>query len=212
MQGAELVLQVVDSPFERLAPDLLVGQQTLDASQRLEDCMVLLLETLEPPVDLVEVAQNLAEAFLDAMLESIHTVLEAVEAEHEHVDTLREPLDATVERVDTLREPLDAMVERVDSLPKSADAFLEPVEALVEPVKALVEPVKALVEPVEPLVEPVKALAEPVEPPIDRGEAVVEEGGELLVFAVAHSLLTTGGRRAVQVSQMRYRERRLTGP
>ena len=176
MQGAELVLQVFDSPFEHLAPDLLVGQQALDASQRLEDCLVLLLEALEPPVDFIEVAQDLAEAFLDAMLENIHTVLEAVEAEHEHVDTLREPLDATV--------------ERVDSLAKSADAFLEPVE---------------------PLVEPVKALINPVETPVDCGKAVVEEGDELLVLAVGHSLFTTGRRRAIQGSQMRYRERRLTG-
>ena len=58
--------------LENLPPPALVGQYRLDAPQLLRDRVVLLLQPLQAPVELVEVAENLPEALVDLVKAPIH--------------------------------------------------------------------------------------------------------------------------------------------
>jgi hypothetical protein len=54
------LLQLAKVALENLAPPTLVGEASLDPAQRLRDRLVLLLEALESPVDLIEVPEHVA--------------------------------------------------------------------------------------------------------------------------------------------------------
>jgi hypothetical protein len=76
--GAKSTLELVDAALEEADPLLQLGKITLhdlpaaeivretglDAPELLRDHVVLLLEALEPTIDLVEVTQNLAESLV----------------------------------------------------------------------------------------------------------------------------------------------------
>ncbi len=53
------LLQLAKVALENLAPHTLVGEANLDPAQSVRDRLVLLLEALESPVDVVEVPQHL---------------------------------------------------------------------------------------------------------------------------------------------------------
>src|SRR5262249_52018763 len=74
--------------LEDLPPHALVGQQRLDAPERLGDGLVFLLQPLEPPVDLVEVAENLAAQLVEAAVYRLEAAIDRLEALTEERDEL----------------------------------------------------------------------------------------------------------------------------
>jgi hypothetical protein len=59
LERSHVLLQLCEVALEDLAPAALVGKSHLDPAQGLCDCLVLLLESLESAVDLIEVPEHL---------------------------------------------------------------------------------------------------------------------------------------------------------
>ena len=58
-------LQLIETALENLAPALLVGHEGLDTPETLEDRLILLLQPLQPPVEMIEVSEDRAELLVD---------------------------------------------------------------------------------------------------------------------------------------------------
>jgi hypothetical protein len=65
------LLQLGKITFENLAPPTLVCKTRLDPAQSLRDRLVLLLEPLESPVDLVKVPEHVAAQLGDLALNPV---------------------------------------------------------------------------------------------------------------------------------------------
>src|ERR1044071_9579197 len=59
LERGDVVLQLRKIAFDDVAPAVLVGEARLDPAQGLRDRVVLLLEPLESPIDVIEVAEHL---------------------------------------------------------------------------------------------------------------------------------------------------------
>ena len=76
LDRGHLTFEIGDAFFDDLAPPLLVGQQRLDAAQRLRDREVFLLEPLETTVDLVEVTEYFAAESTQFSVEAIEPAVD----------------------------------------------------------------------------------------------------------------------------------------
>jgi hypothetical protein len=79
-----------DVPFEDLAPAALVGACGLDASEGLGDCLIFLVEPIEAPIELVEVAEPLGPDIAGPLLEPVEPLVEPIKAP---VDRDEAPID-----------------------------------------------------------------------------------------------------------------------
>lgn len=66
-----MLLQLSEVPHENFAPAAFVGQSCLDPPQGLGDRLILLLEPLESPVDVVEVSEHLVSQFRELAIHAV---------------------------------------------------------------------------------------------------------------------------------------------
>src|SRR3972149_2405696 len=66
-RGAPMLFEVLQAPLEEFAPAPFFNQKGFDALEGLEDGVVFLFEAFEPPVDVVEVPQDLPELLIVAI-------------------------------------------------------------------------------------------------------------------------------------------------
>ena len=64
LKGDNMPLQLLEVPLQDLPLPLLVREQRLHPTEALDDGVVLVLQALQAPVELVEVAEDLAKAFV----------------------------------------------------------------------------------------------------------------------------------------------------
>src|SRR4030095_3310043 len=79
--------------LEDLTPRALVGQQGLDTPKRLGNGLVLLLQPLETPIDLVEVPEDLAAQLVEALVDGLEALVDRVEAAIDRLEALTEEGD-----------------------------------------------------------------------------------------------------------------------
>src|SRR3990172_2536607 len=80
LERRHLLLQLGQIMREDLAAPALVGEARLDPAQPLDDRLILLLEPLKPPVDLVEVAEHLAPQLGNLPVDPGESAVDLVEA------------------------------------------------------------------------------------------------------------------------------------
>jgi hypothetical protein len=95
LERSHVLLQLCEGALEDLAPAALVGKARLDPAQGLRDCVVLLLESLESAVDLIEVPEYLLSQLGEA---EVYLIEPAVDFAEPLVD-LAEPLVAAPPRL-----------------------------------------------------------------------------------------------------------------
>ena len=100
LEGREVVLE--DFPAAAL-----VSQGRLDATQRLRDQQVLLMQPLDPAVQRVEVAEDLAESVVHLLLERADPLVELEDMAGELMDLAIHPVESLID----VGEPLIDAIE-----------------------------------------------------------------------------------------------------
>ena len=88
LEVRDIPLQLLDAPLQHFAAAYLVSQETLDPPEYLEDGVIFLLQDLETPVDLVEMAKDLTESLVDMLLEPVKSPVDRRELATEEFDQL----------------------------------------------------------------------------------------------------------------------------
>ncbi|HET8577387.1 MAG TPA: hypothetical protein VFO18_09830 [Methylomirabilota bacterium] len=71
MERGDALFELGEVALENLAPPALVAETGFDPAQRLRNRLILLLQTLESPIDLVEVPEHLAAELGDLTFNSV---------------------------------------------------------------------------------------------------------------------------------------------
>lgn len=86
MEDRDLLLQLLEAPLQHLAPANLIGQQTLDPPQRLDDRIILLLQTIQSPIDLIEMTKDFPEFLVDGVEPLVDRIEAVVDSEEPLID------------------------------------------------------------------------------------------------------------------------------
>src|ERR1044071_1034102 len=89
LERGDVVLQLRKIAFDDVAPAALVGEARLDPAQGLRDRVVLLLEPLESPIDVIEVAEHLLTNLGDLALDRVETTVDRGELAAQEFNELR---------------------------------------------------------------------------------------------------------------------------
>src|SRR5262249_49880459 len=103
--------------LEELSATRLVGQRRFDPPERLGDRVVLLVEALQAPIDLVEVAEDFLEARFHPLLERVEALLERVEPATEDGEPAVHPIEAPIDTIEALVDGGELVGEELDQLP-----------------------------------------------------------------------------------------------
>ena len=88
LEGGHLVFQLGEVALEDLAPAALVGDSRLDPAQGMRDGVMLLLESVESPVDLVEVPEHVASKLGELAAHLVEPTVDLGELASEEFDEL----------------------------------------------------------------------------------------------------------------------------
>jgi len=179
LKGQSLTFQLVHALLQNFPFPSLVHQQGLNPTEPLSDRVILLLQSFQAAINLVEVSQDIPELLLDGVEPRLEALLHC----HKPLVEAYEPL---VEAYESLVEVCKPLVEVCESLVEVCESLVEVCESLVEAYEPLVDIRESLVEACEPLVEACEPLVDGCESLLDLGELAPEELDELLVFVVGH--------------------------
>ena len=115
LERGHLLLQLGQVARENLAPPALVAKARLDPAQPLGDRLILLLEALEPAVDLVEVAEHLAPQFGNLPVDLVESPVDLVETAGNVIELAVDLLEALVELLEALVDLLKALVDFIEA-------------------------------------------------------------------------------------------------
>lgn len=101
LEDGDVLSERIEIALENLAPTALVGQRCLDAPKRLRDGVIPLFETLQAPVDLVEVAEDLLAELGEAAVTGIESPIDGVKAP---IAGFEAPIDGFEARTKELNE------------------------------------------------------------------------------------------------------------
>ena len=88
LERGNVPLQFCEVALEDLAPAELVCEACLDPAQRLRDRLVLLLESVESPVDLVEVPEHLVAQLGELVVHLVEPMVDRGELAPKELDEL----------------------------------------------------------------------------------------------------------------------------
>jgi hypothetical protein len=80
LEGGDLLLELGKVAGQDLAPAALVGKLGFDPAQRLNDRLVFLLESFQPTIDLVEVAEHISPQIVETSVDRVESVVDVVES------------------------------------------------------------------------------------------------------------------------------------
>ena len=107
LEDCHVSLQLGEVTLEDLTPAALIREPGLDSPQGLRDRLILLLEPLESPIDLVEVTEDLSAELAEQSREvTVHSGEATVHLEEVTVDLG----EATVDLGEPLAEELDELL------------------------------------------------------------------------------------------------------
>jgi len=121
LERRHLLLQLGQVARENLAPPALVAKARLDPAQPLGDRLILLLEALEPAVDLVEVAEHLASQFGNLAVDLVESAVHLIEAASNVIELVVNLLKALVDLLEALVDFIEAAVDLGEPPPEELD-------------------------------------------------------------------------------------------
>jgi len=131
LEQADMLLERRKVSLEDLATPALVRQGRLNPSELLRDGVVLLLQALQPAVDLIEVAENLPEALVHLSLESIEPPIQEGEAPvHLQRQVIEAPVDPGELALDLSERAVDLTEPAVDLAEPALDLAELPSQEL----------------------------------------------------------------------------------
>ena len=186
LERGDMLLQLRQIALQVLAACPLIGESRLDAAQPLSDREVFLLEPIEAPVDLVEVAKHFLSEVGHLMLHPVDPTIHSVEATGNFLELAA---DLPEMLVDFRELPVHLPEPPVD-LPEPLVHLIEPPVDLIEtPVHSIETPVD-LIEPPVHLIEPPVDLIEPrvdlIKPQVHLCKPALEKLTEVVVIGRRH--------------------------
>ena len=121
LERRHVLLQLGQVAHEDLAATALVSQARLYPAQPLGDRVILLLETFEPPVDLVEVAEHLAPQLGNLPVDLFEAEVDLVESAGNEVEAAVNLLETLVDLLESLVDLLESLVDLGEMPPEELD-------------------------------------------------------------------------------------------
>ena len=121
LECRRLLLQLGQITREDLAAPALVGEARLDPAQPLDDRLILLLEPLKPPLDLVEVAEHLASQLGNLPVDLVESPVDLVETAGNVIELAVDLLEALVDLLEALVDFIEAAVDLGELPPEELD-------------------------------------------------------------------------------------------
>ena len=125
LKARHVAPQFLQAALQHLTLHFLVSQEILNTAKPLEDRVILVLKPLQAPVELIEMAEDVAELFImlgELRLDRIEALVNSVEAP---VDALKPPVDRLEALVDPFKPPVDRIEAAVDLLKPPAQELDE---------------------------------------------------------------------------------------
>ena len=116
LERGDVPPQFGEVALEDLAPAELVREACLDPAQRLRDRMVLLLESVESPVDLVEVPEHLPPQVGDLTVDLVEAAVDLIETARDLVEAAVDLVEAAVDLVQAAVDLGELASEKFDEL------------------------------------------------------------------------------------------------
>ena len=88
LERGKVSLELGEVALEDLSPAALIGEPRLDTAQRLSDRVVLLLKSVEPPVDFVEVPEHLVSKLGELTSHLVESAVDRSELASQEFDKL----------------------------------------------------------------------------------------------------------------------------
>ncbi len=119
LKNGDVALQLVNTPLQDLPSFLLGTQPSFDAPQRLNDHLVLLLQSVEAGVNLTEVAKDTGELSFDRFEPPIDGVEPAADVDEALIDGFESPIDRLEAPIHDVEPAVDVgkpLTEELDEL------------------------------------------------------------------------------------------------